>query len=260
MEKKDIKKAAAAFLAAVMILLTLTPSAVFAGTTGKNYTIVTLKPGKWASNSYRTSKKGKKYYQYYKISVAKAGQLTFSLSGSGIASLYKSKSDMVNNGNNDSSRIISHRDQNKSVAVEKGTYYLEIWNVEAGKNGKGKYSFKAAGKAGNYSIATAKGLKANKAVSIMFTPKTNYDRWFKISVGKKKKIAFLTNHSDYGRTLELYDSEFESIEMTGSGADLKTATKKAQPKGTYYVRIRSKDLEPYHDDYLFGDALTLKWW
>ena len=234
----------------LLVTMLVAPATVSAASTPK---FSPLKAGKWATESYRGYDVG---YQYYTISVSKAGALKFTLSGECLGTLYNNKSDLLNGTRKGSRRSISSSTYGtKAVSVEKGTYYLAV------SQGKAKYSFVAAPKAANYSPVKASKLKKNTAAPIVFSPKSNYDKWFKISNTSKKKIAYQVDNMNYGfsSSVEIYNSSLKCLETVKNGSDVKWCTKAKQPKGTYYIRVRSRNIGGGSYDYAFGDYLTLKW-
>ncbi|MDO5133121.1 MAG: hypothetical protein Q4D81_09080 [Eubacteriales bacterium] len=241
-------------LSIIVVLLTamLIPMTAFGAT---KYEIKTLSPGKWATKSFHYDEKSEAYIDtYYKITVSKPGQLAFTLSGDTYITIYNSKSDLLTTSKKYSRKSISPGSVSKLVAVEKGTYYLDVWS-----GSKCKYSFTAAATPTNYCIAKAKALKANTEARNMFTPKTNFDRWYKITNPKKKKIVIMTNISYYAHDVQIYNANLQIVPKVKNGADTKYCTKTSQKKGTYYIRVRCQSRYEEEVDYAFGDVVTLKW-
>lgn len=231
-------------LAAVLVLVLLfainAPVTVEAASK-KDYKSVKLKQNTWASNSNKYDN-NLGYDKYYKITVPKAGSLAFTLSGSARVTVYTSISKKSEG---------SYIDLNdsKTVAVDKGTYYLFV------RRGKCKYKFNAAPSQKNYCMQRAQKLKANKIAKAFMTPKYGFSRWYKIYNPKNKKITITLNKA---HDFVIMDSEGYYISTIEKGSKTKFCTRRDQPKGTYYIRILSDRNTP-DDGYAFGEYVTLKW-
>ena len=254
MKSRFTKRAVSAALTATMVIMLLLPMAVPAAT--RDYQFKTLKAGTWATESYKYNEKTGIDYTYYKITVSKPGRLNFTLSGSYASiDLYTVASDIVTGNSKGSSKYLSTTSESKLVAVEKGTYYMYV------NYGKCKYTFTSSAAATNYCPAKARALKANTTVYNVFTPRTNFARWFRISNPKKKKIIVRSNRSEYAYNMSIYNSKLQSLRTIEYGSDLKYCTKTAVPKGTYYIRVECQYPSRYDDhyDYAFGDVATVRW-
>lgn len=218
-----------------------------------NYQFKTLKAGTVAQKSYKYNGDTGIHYTYYTITVSKPGQLLFTLSDTGYIYLYNNKKDLINSTHNYSYKTISYRSDSKSVAVEKGTYYMEV------SDGTAKYKFTAAPAVTNYCVAKATAVKAGKTTKVMLTPKTNFSRWYKITLPSKKKITYTANTATHAQDIEIYTAGMRRLETIKNGSDVKYCTKLKQPKGTYYIRIRSQRRYQGDRDYAFGDIVTFSW-
>lgn len=251
MKNKNTKRSVSAVLVLVMLLMLLLPMSVPAATV--NYRIKSLKAGKWANASYKYNYDTGIRYTYYKVSVAKPGRLSFSFSGDGSVYLYDTVSDMTKNTKKGSWIGVRYNSDSKMVAVEKGTYYLYVWT------GKCRYTFTADPIPTNYCSAKAKKLKANATAYNVFTPRTNFTRWYKITTSSKKKISYWSNTSDNAYSIQIFNTKLRRLETEKNGSDLSYCTKAAQPKGTYYIRIQCQSRYSNEYDYAFGMVSTLKW-
>ena len=249
---KSVKKRllSLALLAALVVSM-LAPLSVSAAS--QNYRFQTLGAGTWANKSYKYDGTTGIHYTYYTIKVAKPGQLSFAFSSDGYIRLYTSASALAKGVSGGSRTYLKADSESKSVAVEAGTYYMEV------SEGKAKYSFIAAPSAPNYCVAKATALAANTAAKIMLTPKTNYCRWFKITNPSKKKIIFWTNLADYAYNTELFNANMARLSTVKYGSDTRYITKAAFPKGTYYLCVKRKPRYAGDLDYAFGDIVTIKW-
>lgn len=249
--QNKLKKRGLSALLIVAMLVMLLPVSVYAGK--KDYRLKVLKAGKWAAKSYNYNYDTVIHYTYYKISVSKPGRLNFTLSSEGSLSLYTSLSDIVNSTSKASRTYLNPYSESRMIAVEKGTYYLYV------SDGKVKYTFSAEATPTNYCVAKAKALKANVAAYSVFTPKTNFSRWYKITNPKKKKIVYWTSTVDSAYSVAVYNTKMRRLATVKNGSDLKYCTKAAQPKGTYYIYVREQYRSPGESNYAFGDVVSLKW-
>ena len=252
MKNRFTKRTVSTALILTMLVMLLLPMSVPAA--AKNYRFKALSAGKWATESYKYDGDTGIHYTYYKITVSKPGRLNFSLSSDGWVYIYNNASDIANNTVKKGSRsYIYYNSDCKMVAVEKGTYYLNV------SDGKCKYSFSAAATPTNYCVAKAKALKANTVAYNVFTPKTNFTRWYKITNPSKKKITYWSNTSDHAYEIQIFNTKLQRLETVKNGSDTKYCTKAAQAKGTYYIRVQCQDRFAGANDYAFGDVATLKW-
>ena len=250
MKKRISKRLITTILAALMIVTLILPTSAFAAV---NYQFKTLSAGAVAKTSYKYNSETGIHYTYYTIKVSKPGELAFTLSDDASITLYTDKKDLTDYTHNGSAKTISYRSDNKSVSVEKGTYYMNV------SSGTAKYKFTAAPSATNYSVSKAVSLASGKTAKVMLTPKTNFARWFKISLSSKKKIAYSANTNTAAINIEVYNSKMQKLETVKNGSDVKYITKEKQPKGTYYLRVKSQTRYYGDRDYAFGDVINFSW-
>lgn len=248
--KKLTKRLITLAIAALMLTTLIAPVTASAAV---NYQFKTLKAGTTAQKSYKYNSATGIHYTYYTIKVDKPGQLAFTLSDDGYVYIYNNKNDLINGTYKNSYKSISYRSDCKAVAVEKGTYYLNV------SDGTAKYKFTAAPAAGNYCVSKAKTVAASTNTKVMLTPKTNYSRWFKISLPSKKKITYTTNTNTAATSIEIYNTKMQKLETIKNGSDVKYCTKEKQAKGTYYIRVKSQTRYAGDRDYAFGNIYTFKW-
>jgi len=234
-------------LAIAMVVTLFLPKTAFAAV---NYQFKTLNPNVTAKESYKYNGTTGIHYTYYTIKVAKRGQLAFTLSSDGYVYLYNSKTDIANQTHKYSYKSINYRSESKSVSVEAGTYYLQV------SDGTAKYKFYAAPSAPNYCSAKATKLTLGKATKVMLTPKTNYARWYKVSLTTAKKIAYRANTATGATSIEIYNARMQRLETIKNGSDVKYITKNKLPKGTYYIRVKSQSRYYSDNDYAFGTVFT----
>lgn len=206
--------------------------------------IISLKAGQWATESEELYDSSIGWYteRSYKIKVPKAGKLTFSFSKSD----YKYAELSTSLTSDENSIGINN---NTSVVVEKGTYYLDV------RSGNCKYSFTAAPLQKNFCRAKAAKLSAKKTAKVYFTPTRSFSHWYKIKLPKKRKIkiSFSEEHD-----FIIYNAKGKVCETVRNGSDVKYCTQKSQPKGTYYIRVLSDGEN--RNSYAFGEYVTFKWY
>jgi hypothetical protein len=120
-------------------------------------------------------------------------------------------------------------------ALPKGTYYLVFEN---GKSCNPKIAFSKVNifSTNNYCGAHAKSLPAKKAKTIVFEEKYLYDRWYKISLKKRKTITVTFSKIDSYCSFTVYDSQYNKVLCPiYSGNSYRTDTLQ---KGTYFLRVR----------------------
>lgn len=258
--KRTTKKLVSMLLAVLMLVTVAMPVTASAAV---NYVIKNLNAGTWVGQSYKYNGQTGIHYTYYKITVDKAGELDFSYKGDeyGGITIYNSKSDLVNSGTKYSRTYLSANTKNKNIAVEKGTYYLNV------SSGSWKYTFKAAVNKDNYRMGKALALKAGATVRICQSPKMNYGRWYKVTLTSKKKLYYATNYGtgnvgsydSNAYLIEIYNASGKRIETVKNGSEIKYCTKAKLAKGTYYIYVKSNPVYAGDRAYAFGNVVTLKW-
>lgn len=259
--KNVYKKLISMLLAALMLVTVAMPATASAATAG--YAIKGLGAGTWAAESYKFNAQTQIHYTYYKITVDKAGELAFSCKGddSGSITLYTAKSDLVSSTKKGSRMSMSASAKNKNIAVEKGTYYMNVYG------GSWKYTFKAAVNKDNFRMGKAVALKASTTVRIAQSPKMNYSRWYKVTLDSKRKLNYTTNYgsayvsayTSNASLIEIYNASGKRIETVKNGSDVKYCSKAKLPKGTYYIRVSNTPKYANDTSYAFGNVVTLKW-
>ncbi len=140
------------------------------------------------------------------------------------------------------------------IGLQKGTYYLTFKDSVFNQNTHAKVTVKtmtaaSVNKGANYSIATAQTLNNGKWITIAHTPNTDYNRWYKVTLKKKKKITLIMDskisHSDFGGDIYMYYGStgdyIQSSKKEDHKYNVKSVTSKsALPKGTYYIQIKPK--------------------
>ncbi len=145
------------------------------------------------------------------------------------------------------------------IALKRGTYYVEMFdgNSTYAPTAKVKFSWTSAEKYSkdNYSISTAKALKANTMETAVQIRKYNYKRWYKITLKKAQRIVLECNEYSNGlNSLTILDSKLQSVYKYNVSGDCVVTDK--LPKGTYYVIVpeRSDSLTSY-----YGNYYAFKW-
>ena len=256
----------AIFTAAIFLIALMSSITVF-GATKYKYKTIKTKPKKWVTvkdNKLTSGKKNDiKTVNMYQIKVKSPGYLTITWKRkkgeSDYLRLYRQTKDYP--GNN----YLVSMTESKTIklAIGKGTYYLadDESSDNPRKAGKFRYIFKSVKPTANYSPGTAKTLAPGKKVTICLTPEYEYSRWYKITLPKKNSITFWCERwtdgvksSAPGYYIELYDSDFNTVNMEHAGAEsTKYFSSSYQDAGTYYIRVESSDYSMSHD------LITLKW-
>ena len=234
-------------LALLMALMAISPVTAQAA---EKTSFKKLKEGTWTTNET----------QFYKITVPKDGELYFQvrkkqsdIPGSG--GLYTVKEDAaskVTPGQKYKGGWAPLSIVNDRVAVKKGTYYLRV------DGGTLKYKFTAAGNQKNKTKKKAISLRADKTAKAIMLPKMNYDRWYKITISKKQKIEIETNL--YYTVLDdvtVYNSDGQKVAMTKGDKNGVSCSKKALPKGTYYIKLDKRYIDAVNKP--FGPVVLLTW-
>lgn len=176
---------------------------------------------------------------YYQITVEKDGYLTIStknLAKSDYALFLYKKDGNGYTFVKQLGNVSREKSKTEKFAVKKGTYRIRVDAYE-GKM-KFKYTFTKAKYNKNYCPDNAISLKRNKEVVEVVTPGKFYDRWYKITLDKKKSITYWLGGED-GQVL-IYDSDFNQVDivMDEDGNYSRFKLK----KGTYYVCIRYNNI------------------
>ena len=199
----------------------------------------TLTNGMWITASYNTENGREPVY--YKLTVKKRGYIRLELEGDLNYTLCNKKKKPLES-------VYGHiYSSNEKVcdciAVEKGTYYIEV------SNGSGvyrlRYTFKSDPNKKNYTKNKAISLKKNKTVyNVVYTKdkEKTYTRWYRIKVPAKKRLVFTVNQgigSYRGGTLmispSIYDSKGKGIFVFYDKGSYYTSKK--IPAGVYYIRM-----------------------
>lgn len=204
-----------------------------------------------ASVKQGTYKKVTKENVYYKISVPGEGYITLTAKSSlnpaeeySYASmdceLLNSKKEYVTDYSSDSilySYTNGHSTDSKKIPVSKGTYYVRIRSVGStyGATNQFMYTFTSVKQPTNYCIAKATTLKASKKATVYQTPKYNFDRWFKITLSKNKRITI--TQTGLSCDFDLYNADGKKVELEYQSRTSKSKIKLAS--GTYYIRCEA---------------------
>ena len=143
--------------------------------------------------------------------------------------------------------------------LRRGTYYVEMYDGDSkyAPTTKVKFSWTSAKNYSkdNYSLATAKTLKANTLEEAVQIRKYNYNRWYKISLKKAQRIIVEgANEYSYLYGLSILDSKLQTVSRNYSDYDFILTTK--VPKGTYYIVI--PDDSSLNNSY-FGEYIAFRW-
>lgn len=118
------------------------------------------------------------------------------------------------------------------LAVAPGTYYVSFENVK-----KAKLVLMDSPNKTNYCRARAISLTADKKVTVIQTPDIDYNRWYKITLTKAKKLKITSNHMPR-ITVSNKNGSVISFGSYNSTTKSVTSTNKL-PKGTYYICVNA---------------------
>ena len=142
--------------------------------------------------------------------------------------------------------------------LKRGTYYVEMFDGDSkyAPTTKVKFSWTSAKNYSkdNYSLATAKTLKANTLEEVVQIRKYNYTRWYKISLKKAQRIIVESANDFSYLDLTILDSKLNSVYQNYSDYDFILTTK--VPKGTYYIVIPE---DSYLNTSPFGEYIAFRW-
>lgn len=241
---KRIQRTAALLLALLMILAACSTAALAA----TNYKVITLKKGTWIKLPYGNTDK------IYKLVLSSDSIVTVNWKDNkndyGYAYLYpdtkceESITDLIDYEGAAGTRF---------VALSKGTYYIRMYDYAEKPTTQIKVTVQKAINKANYCRAKAIALKPNVTVKIAQTPDYNYDRWYKITLSKKKTVTITTN-DEMADCIRLYDSKMREVECTSGSR--KVITEDPIAKGTYFIRVSCGSY--YNSEYL-GRYITMKW-
>ena len=153
----------------------------------------------------------------------------------------------------------SNKTGREFIAMRKGTYYVEMYEVSETPTTTVRINWTSAEKydKGNYSAKTAQPLEADTTVRIAQVGQYSYMRWYKIKVTKAHKIE-LTEDYDYIYGLTVFSSDFRNLgDQYGFTMSLDGKSKTLNKKlavGTYYICLYMYD--PYAK---IGGASAFKW-
>ena len=135
--------------------------------------------------------------------------------------------------------------------LPKGTYY-----IKADSSVKFKWSFVKVQGGSNYCRARARRLAAWKKIVEIFNYGQEYNRWYMISLPRKKTITVTYSFEPYDPVFAVYNSH--GIKLNCPSLTNRSWRTALLPKGTYYIRI-SRDR--YEDEYSFyRDRFVQFWW
>jgi hypothetical protein len=126
-------------------------------------------------------------------------------------------------------------------AFKPGDYYLHFFNTDEGQF---KVSHISVSKEKNYCMKRAKALKKGKKIIIAQAYGYECDKWFKFTLTRKQKVKFTYRCLDddvCNSLIDVYKPKsgpvfFDSIRNPRNTYTF--TSKKALPKGTYYMYIR----------------------
>lgn len=156
-------------------------------------------------------------------------------------------------------------------AVEKGTYYLKLYDPDGPSDlYKFRYTFNAVADKKNYTIKKAVTVKPGKNVACVIYTKDKqaaWERWYKIKLTKKKRVSLSYSVGPGSYTnewhAELCDSKGNWISpfWPDNGVEGTEYTPRKIAPGTYYIKINTnyRQYTPESLKQTMGMALTFKW-
>ena len=142
----------------------------------------------------------------------------------------------------------------ETVALTKGTYYIQMYAHNDKPSIKIKVTVQKAVNQSNYCRAKAVTLKPNKTVRIAQTSNYCYDRWYRITLNRKKAVTITTNEY-MAQYITLYDSRMQEVAYTSGSR--KVISEDPIKKGTYFIRVISPGY--YNVGEYVGSYMTLSW-
>ena len=230
MNTKRIRKFSVALVFGILFTLLLSVNAFAAD----KYVTKTLTTGQAVAVINESTSSGTTTYTMYKFTVP-AGKYV-SLTCVSVAERYGNASIYMKANTNSSYRVAgtSAATKGKSwtekIALEPGTYYLSFYNVA-----KTKLDLVTSPNKANYCRSKAQALKAGTAVTIVQTPDTDYDRWYKVSLTTAKKLKITSNTSMY---ITVYNKNGARCPLDSYNSSTKSQTTSNKlTKGVYYIRV-----------------------
>ena len=139
------------------------------------------------------------------------------------------------------------------IALEPGTYYVSFSNVT-----KAKLSLLTSPNKANYCRSKAISLASGKVVTVVQTPDTDYNRWYKISLTTAKVLKISANGYPNAYVYTKSGAKVNLGSYSSSTGYLTSTSKLA--KGTYYICIRANNYVSSGNAYdKKGEYLTFKW-
>ena len=139
----------------------------------------------------------------------------------------------------------------QGLALSKGVYYVEVFQMGRSGNAKVKFTVQRAVNKKNYCRTKALALAARKTVKIAQTVDHCYDRWYKITLKEKKKVTIKTNSTMH---VGFYDAKLREIECTKTATTFVTQSKLS--KGDYFILVTGV---PENVNTLGGEYITISW-
>jgi len=231
---------------ALMLAIMTIMAAMSVPALAESYKVATLKTGTWYKVPYYSDMK-----TIYKLKLTADSIVTISWKGNKAEYLrlyfYDNKACEYDFYDPD----FYEARASQKAAFAKGTYYLMMYDLQERPTSQIKITVKKAINKANYCRAKAIALKSGETVTIAQTADHCYDRWYKITVPKKKIVTITTSEYD-AEDITLYDAKMQTIECTSGSKKVITEDKIA--KGTYFIRVSGG----YSNAYL-GNCITLKW-
>jgi hypothetical protein len=177
--------------------------------------------------------------------------------------------------NNNCSDMIIYKDKTKNdyysyiefegkkgktfIALAKGTYYFDVFDYSSKPTTTVKFNWTPASdynKDKNYSVKTAKPLKADTIVHVVQVRKYDYYRWYKITLTKGQKLTIMAPYGNIDRPFVL-NSKLDILDfnVTYDSAHKSYTSDEKLPRGTYYIAVPPS----FNSNFKVGYYVAFKW-
>lgn len=258
--KSLLKRNAVKHLICIVLTVVITagfiPLRAEADTTKYVYKFISLKQNKYVTSRDYTERYIEKTdtyietYYLHKISVPANGYIRINANNTGDIYIYKTINKKKALYESDSIRSLYGKKVYYEV-LPKGTYY-----IKADSGVKFKWSFVKVQGGSNYCRARARRLAAWKKIVEIFNYGQEYNRWYMISLPRKKTITVTYSFEPYDPVFDVYNSH--GIKLNCPSLTNRSWRTALLPKGTYYIRISRDRYED--EDSFYRDRFVQFWW
>lgn len=258
--KSLLKRNAVKHLICIVLTVVITagfiPLRAEAYTTKYAYKFITLNQNKYVTSRDYTERYIEKTdtyietYYLHKISVPANGYIRINANNTGDIYIYKTINKKKELYESDSIRDLYGKKVYYEV-LPKGTYY-----IKADSDVKFKWSFVKVQGGSNYCRARARRLAAWKKIVEIFNYGQEYNRWYMISLPRKKTITVTYSFEAYDPDFAVYNSH--GVKLNCPSLTNRSWRTALLPKGTYYIRISRERYED--EDSFYRNRFVQFWW